>query len=673
MKGKGHIYHIILVVLFTLVSVATFAQKKVRSKLLQKNYSEERAKEYFIHNEIDDIEGIWQSSDGYKYSISKYVKNGVVSENNFTIIVFSSSSNSSFWKENYVRGYITKTSEEGVYKISFYSDGKNFFNNKPNIDILSCSGTLENYYFFTFTPKEGHQIKLTKIFPTIDGQNPWDYSSLNLKIKQGTGFAISSNGYIVTNYHVVKDAKYIDVKGVNGDFSKKMTAEVVVSDFRNDIAIIKITDPSFKTLGDIPYSFRNSLADVGEDVFVLGYPMTNSMGQEVKLTNGLISSKTGFLGDVSSYQVSVPIYSGNSGAPLFDKNANVLGIINAKHLNAESASYAIKVNYLNNLLELLPNRLDILSSKTLDGISLTDQTKMVSDFIYIIMINDKENFQNSNIPHTKQTALSEENAMVYFFKAKELYEKNDFKGALEQINLCIEASPSHVGAYFFRGLLYYKEIRNYDLALEDLTKTIQLQPDFISAYFYRALAFKKMKRNVDAIKDFSEAIKLNNDHTDSYFMRALIKSEMGDLLGAIDDYDEIIKREDTAKPEFYIMATVYNNKGYSLLRLNRLDEAIIYINKALKMASNESYIWGSRGEYYFKKEDYSKCIKDMQTSIEVSSKSLASNSKPGQSYYLMGLSKIYLGKILEGCKDLSKAGELGIEDAYKAISENCQE
>jgi hypothetical protein len=74
-----------------------------------------------------------------------------------------------------------------------------------------------------------------------------------------------------------------------------------------------------------------------------------------------------------------------------------------------------------------------------------------------------------------------------------------------------------------------------------------------------------------------------------------------------------------------------------------------------------------------KKEDYSKCIKDMQTSIEVSSKSLASNSKPGQSYYLMGLSKIYLGKILEGCKDLSKAGELGIEDAYKAISENCQE
>ena len=57
-------------------------------------------------------------------------------------------------------------------------------------------------------------------------------------------------------------------------------------------------------------------------MFALGYPMSDILGEEIKVTDGIISSKTGYQGDVVTYQISVPIQPGNSGGPLFDKNGN---------------------------------------------------------------------------------------------------------------------------------------------------------------------------------------------------------------------------------------------------------------------------------------------------------------------------------------------------------------
>ena len=70
---------------------------------------------------------------------------------------------------------------------------------------------------------------------------------------QGTGFAISSNGYIATNYHVVEGQDKIKVKGIKGEFTQSYTAEVVKVDKFNDLAILKVNT----NLGNIPYGFKN--------------------------------------------------------------------------------------------------------------------------------------------------------------------------------------------------------------------------------------------------------------------------------------------------------------------------------------------------------------------------------------------------------------------------------
>jgi len=199
----------------------------------------------------------------------------------------------------------------------------------------------------------------------------------------GTGFALN-NGYIATNYHVVENAKSIKVQGIKGNFNIEYNAIVISTDKFNDLAIIKINDSRFNGFGAIPYRVKTSTSEVGEDVFVLGYPLTTTMGDEIKLTTGVISSKTGFQGDVSLYQISAPIQPGNSGGPLFDGNGNLIGIVNAKHRGAENVSYAIKASYLNNLVESASSISLLPTNNSVSGMSLSNKVKSLKNFVFMI-------------------------------------------------------------------------------------------------------------------------------------------------------------------------------------------------------------------------------------------------------------------------------------------------
>lgn len=204
----------------------------------------------------------------------------------------------------------------------------------------------------------------------------------------GSGFALK-NGYIVTNFHVIDGAKSILIKGISGEFNKSYKAFLVGIDKNNDLALLKINDPAFNGFGNIPYSISPTTSDVGEDIFVLGYPLTSTMGDEIKLTTGIISSKTGFQGNVALYQISAPIQPGNSGGPLFDNDGNIIGIISAKHKEAENVGYAIKASYLKNLIETTVNTSIIPTNNIVSELPLTEKIKTVKNFIFFIKCSSK--------------------------------------------------------------------------------------------------------------------------------------------------------------------------------------------------------------------------------------------------------------------------------------------
>ena len=199
----------------------------------------------------------------------------------------------------------------------------------------------------------------------------------------GTGFFIDKHGYIVTNYHVIESVNSIDVfiKSASGETKHK--ASVVISDKTNDLAIIKI---QYDTPAEIPYTISNQSIEVGTGVFAMGYPMITDLGEEIKITDGIISSKTGYQGDVSTYQISAPIQPGNSGGPLFDKSGRLIGITSSGVPDLQNIGYAIKVSYLSILIDSCNERIVPPSINRLSGKAFTEQIKQISPYIVIIKV-----------------------------------------------------------------------------------------------------------------------------------------------------------------------------------------------------------------------------------------------------------------------------------------------
>lgn len=234
---------------------------------------------------------------------------------------------------------------------------------------------------------DNSSISFVKIYPVGDFKDSKSDNGVlqNAEKWSGTGFALN-NGYIVTNNHVVEESKSISVFGVKGDLTLGLEAKVVGTDKVNDLALLKITSDKFSGFGSIPYSINMNMADTGEDVFVLGYPLTQLMGNEIKLTNGIISSKSGFEGNVNNYQISAPVQPGNSGGPMFDHNGCIIGIIVAKIDNeaAQNVNYAVKTSCLKNLIESVVDLNIVPINNMLNGMTLTERVKRVKDFIFYI-------------------------------------------------------------------------------------------------------------------------------------------------------------------------------------------------------------------------------------------------------------------------------------------------
>ena len=199
----------------------------------------------------------------------------------------------------------------------------------------------------------------------------------------GTGFALTQNGYLITNSHVIKGADSIYVQNAAGDSYK---VKVIYEDSKYDIAILHITDPGFTSLGNLPYTFKKKVSDLGEDVYTLGFPR-----DEQVLNKGYVSSLTGYKGDTVTYQVDIPVNFGNSGGPLLDNKGNIVGIINAKQKRADGASFAVKSKYLIQALDSIPKAsleedLVLNTKNSLKGLSRTDQIKKLEDYVFMVKV-----------------------------------------------------------------------------------------------------------------------------------------------------------------------------------------------------------------------------------------------------------------------------------------------
>ncbi|RCH53994.1 serine protease [Mucilaginibacter hurinus] len=200
---------------------------------------------------------------------------------------------------------------------------------------------------------------------------------------RGTGFALTGNGYIVTNYHVVKDADSVYVQNVDGE---SFRAKIIYSEPAQDIAFLAINDPAFTPLGTVPYSFKKSKSDLGEDVFTVGYPK-----DALAFSSGSLTSPEGSNGDTTSYEVSIAARPGNSGGPLLDSRGNLIGILTGKQSRYESMTFARKSSYLLDAIDAIPadslqKKLSLNTKNALAGLTRTQQIKKLQNYVFMVKV-----------------------------------------------------------------------------------------------------------------------------------------------------------------------------------------------------------------------------------------------------------------------------------------------
>lgn len=167
-------------------------------------------------------------------------------------------------------------------------------------------------------------------------------------VMTGSGFIIASDGLILTNRHVVKDAKtYLVMLNDN----KQKSAEVVVIDDEQDLALLRLKDPG-KSLPTVKLAPADTPAD-GAECTVIGYPMVDRLGGSPKITRGIVSSSSsgpkvlgmGGRNQETDVTVDAKVNPGNSGGPIIDRFGNVMAIVAMKSLASETEdSYGMGIS-----------------------------------------------------------------------------------------------------------------------------------------------------------------------------------------------------------------------------------------------------------------------------------------------------------------------------------------
>lgn len=353
------------------------------------NLDIEQLHNYYDQNldDLNQIEGIWSEVENKQYKIG-IIKDEDSSKRDFVAIIVES--NTPFWLPKQLKIEFENTAYKNAYSAYYYMLDHS---KQGTTAMITEEGLLE----FNLKNTGGTTFKTNfiKNYPlNVGGEYDRITGSPQEKsVIKGSGFLISQSGLVVTNYHVVEGKENVEV--VFPQTNETLNASIALKDKINDIAVLRLADFNFSKIfsGAIPYSISSSkTVSLGQNVYTLGYPLSRVLGKSAKFSRGTISSLFGIQDDPRLYQISNPIQPGNSGGPLFNDKGELIGIIlasiNAKYLFekadilAQNVNFAIKSDYLINLISMLPDGDKVLRRRTmLIGKKLEEQVKMITPYI----------------------------------------------------------------------------------------------------------------------------------------------------------------------------------------------------------------------------------------------------------------------------------------------------
>lgn len=345
-----------------------------KEALRQTNWTKESLNNYFnSSNKLDAIEGFWHFAEDNSY-MKKTLLGGdyelaiVANGSNYDIIYLSGAKiYPGKWKEGTVKGVLQHCNNRYYDGYWYDAEGEKVNHVQFNLFIQKLYVNFQSEDLQLSMLPSKHIIK----------ESP-NTSSL------GTGFALTNDGYIVTNHHVIDKCNEFYIHYDPTLSMQSYSAEVVVSDSIHDLAILRINDAAFTSFGEIPYGFGNGEIRAGEDIFYLGYPKPSIVGFNIKYSMGNVTSTYGY--NQHEFTMSVDIDSGSSGSPVFNADGDVTGVVRAitnEGLTRITANFAVKIPYLHRLVEQLPSPITLPQNK-IKELSQPDKVEAITPYIFII-------------------------------------------------------------------------------------------------------------------------------------------------------------------------------------------------------------------------------------------------------------------------------------------------
>ena len=267
----------------------------------------------------------------------------------------------------------------GVLLISHFTSGKTENVDQGKLSVM-LQGQRESSVIQTVDVETSREMTAAEVYAanvnstvgitTSITTNFWGYQSTSAA--SGSGFIISNDGYILTNYHVIEDSSSVTVTLYNGE---TYNSTIVGYDESNDIAVLKIEadnltpvvlgDSDNLNVGDPVVAIGNPL---GELTFSLTAGAISARDREITLSSGVT---------MNLMQTDCAINSGNSGGALFNMYGEVIGVTNAKYSSSSSTQasidnigFAIPINHIRSIVESIIEKGYL--SKPYIGVSITD-------------------------------------------------------------------------------------------------------------------------------------------------------------------------------------------------------------------------------------------------------------------------------------------------------------
>lgn len=328
--------------------------------------------------------------------------------------------------------------------------------------------------------------------------------------------------------------------------------------------------------------------------------------------------------------------------------------------------YVIGIRTNNNIDKQLKDEMDntytLLKTYYDKGLALPEVQKELKDIE--LDIKDKILNYNKRLENEREREKQDITQINNLYnQAVYAYNQQQYGTALNCCYQITSIDKTITEVYLISGMSKFN-IKDFGGAISDLESYINNGgKDMKRAYYCKGKANSMLSRNYEAIKDFSSYLSYTSDFDQEIlFSLARLKDDIGDIDGAISSYDKIIRNKDKANN--YYLSTSYNNKAYCLVEQGKYNEALPFVNEALKIEKNTSFIWDTRGEIYYQLKQYSKCINDMTKAINIK----IGENYYDNSYYYRGLANIKLGKKAIGIKDIKKSAELGKKEATEWLN-----